>query len=66
MFSNHKEKEVVARVTPFSMKQIMNRFYNKKKEPSINELRSEVNFLKEKTREVKSRLHKIEIDALTK
>ena len=48
------------------MKQIMNRFDNKKEEPSINEIQSEVNLLKEEIREVKSRLHKIEIEALTK
>ena len=48
------------------MKQIMNRFDNKKEESSINDLRSEVNLLKEEIREGKSKLHKIEIEALTK
>ena len=46
------------------MKQIMQRYTDKKEEPSINELRAEVNYLKEEVKEVKSRLNKIEIDAL--
>ena len=48
------------------MKKIMNKFYSKKEEPSINELWSEVNLLKEEVRNIKSRLYKIEIDALAK
>ena len=59
LVSNRKEKEVTTSITPFSMIKIMNRFENKKEEPSINELRSEVDLLKEEIREVKSRLHKI-------
>ena len=59
LVSNQKDKEVTTIITPFSMKQVMNRFDNKKEEPSINELRSEVDLLKEEIREVKSRLHKI-------
>ena len=60
LVSNQKHKEVTTSITPFSMKQIMNRFDNKKEEPFISELRSEVNILKEEIREVKYRLHKIE------
>ena len=60
LVSNRNDKEVTTSITPFSMKQIMNRFDNKKEEPFISELRSEVNILKEEIREVKSRLHKIE------
>ena len=48
------------------MKQIIQRYSDKKEEPSINDLRAKVNFLKEEVREVKSRLHKIEIYALAK
>ena len=48
------------------MKQIMKIYTNKREEPSINELRAEVNSLKEEVREVKSRLNKINIDALAK
>ena len=61
-----KDKEVTRNVTPFSMKQIMQRYTDKKEEPSISDLRGEVKLLKEEVREVKSRLHKIEIDALAK
>ena len=46
------------------MKQIMQRYLDKKEEPSINELRAKVNYLKEEVKEVKSRLNKIEIDDL--
>ena len=46
------------------MKQIKQRYSDKKEEPSIKELRAEVNYLKEQVKEVKSRLNKIEIDAL--
>ena len=60
LVSNQKDKEVTTIITPFSMKQVMNRFDNKKEEPFISELRSEVNILKEEIREVKYRLHKIE------
>ena len=45
------------------MNQIMKTFDSKKEEPSINELQSEVNLLKEEVRNIKSRLHKIERDA---
>ncbi|TMW83948.1 hypothetical protein EJD97_000369 [Solanum chilense] len=66
LVSNRKEKEVTTSVIPFSMKHIMNRFDNKKEEPSIDELRSQVNLHKQEIREVKSTIHKKEIDALTK
>ena len=49
-------------VTLFSM----NQFYSKKEEPYINELLSEVDLLKVEVRNIKSRLHNIEIDALAK
>ena len=48
------------------MKKIMQRYSSKKEEPSISDHRVEVNLLKEEVREVKSRLHKIEIYALAK
>ena len=48
------------------MKQTMQKYTHKREEPSINDLRAEVNSLKEEFREVKSRLNKIEIDALAK
>ena len=48
------------------MKQIMQRYWDKKEEPSINDLQAKVNSLKEEVREVKSTLKKIEIDALAK
>ena len=44
------------------MKQIMQRIFDKKEEPSINDLRTEKNSLKKEFREVKSTLKKIEID----
>lgn len=59
------KKEETTKVIPFSMKQIMNRFDSNKEEPSVNELRSEINLLKEEVKEVKARLYKIELDALT-
>ena len=48
------------------MKQIMQRYTDKREEPSNNDLRAEVNSLEEEVREVKSRINKIEIDALEK
>lgn len=46
------------------MKDVMQRF-DTRREPSISDLQREVKLLKEEVREVKARLHKIEIDALT-
>ncbi|XP_055822046.1 uncharacterized protein LOC129890533 [Solanum dulcamara] len=43
----------------------MGRFDSKKEEPSIDLLRGEVKILKNEIREVKARLHKIEIENLT-
>ncbi|KAK4721466.1 hypothetical protein R3W88_011699 [Solanum pinnatisectum] len=60
-----RQKEEKPKVTPFSMKQIMNRFDSKKEEPSVEELRREINSLKEDMKGIKSRLHKIEIEAIT-
>ncbi|KAK4706952.1 hypothetical protein R3W88_033489 [Solanum pinnatisectum] len=60
-----RQKEEKPKVTPFSMKQIMNRFDSEKEEPSVEELRREVNSLKEEMKGIKSRLHKIEIEAIT-
>ena len=48
------------------MKQIMQKYTHKREEPSINDLRAEVNSLKEEVREVMSRLNNIEIDTLAK
>lgn len=53
------------KVTHFSIKNVMKRF-DTRRETSISDLRREVNFLKEEIREVKARLQKIFIDALTK
>ena len=64
--TKQKEKEVARNVIPFSMKQIMQKYTDKREEPSINDLRAEVNYLKEEVREVNSRHNKIEIDALAK
>ncbi|XP_015078331.1 uncharacterized protein LOC107022152 [Solanum pennellii] len=66
LVTKQKEKEVPRNVTPFSMKQIMQRYTDKREEPSINELRAEVNSLQQEVREVKSRLNKIDIDTLAK
>ncbi|XP_055822031.1 uncharacterized protein LOC129890517 [Solanum dulcamara] len=60
-----RQKDERSEVTPFSMKQIMERFDSKKEEPSIELLRGEVKTLKNEIREVKARLHKIEIENLT-
>ncbi|XP_069145995.1 uncharacterized protein [Solanum lycopersicum] len=58
---HHEERP---HVEPFSMKQIMSRFDHKRDEPSIDELRGEVNTLKKEIRDFKSRLHCLEINDL--
>ncbi|XP_069155684.1 uncharacterized protein [Solanum lycopersicum] len=49
--TKQKEKGVTRNVTPLSMKQINQRYTDKKEEPSINELRAEAIFVKEEVKE---------------